>query len=171
MYGNRTSSTPNITTTLSNNKQRTTTLCHQHCHQAIQITSEIIHGKWCCELMTMGFFGLGCFVFCTPTLQKAALTNMPPTLLQMAKNNEDDTSNSDRDSTIRYSPPKHSKEFLRHLESVKSSWPYNDDEDVADQAKDDVLSNSEYGVYCTGEPSIDPSRMLQGISEDDHDWM
>ncbi|KAL7448851.1 hypothetical protein ACHAWC_000977 [Mediolabrus comicus] len=93
---------------------------------------------------------------------------MPPALLQMAKNNEDDTSNS-------YSPPKHSKEFLRHLESVKSSWPYNDDsdkdKDVADQTKDGVLSNSEYGVYCTGEPSIDPSRMLQGISEDDHDWM
>ena len=123
----------------------------------------------------MGFFGLGCFVFCTPTLQKAALTNMPPAPLQMAKNNEDDTSNSD--STIRYSPPKHSKEFMRHLESVKSSWPYNDDdadnedEDVADQTKDDVLSNSEYGVYCTGEPSIDPSRMLQGISEDDQHWI
>lgn len=123
----------------------------------------------------MGFFGLGCFVVCTPTMQKAALYNMPPALLQkMANTNENDSSNTD--STMRYSPPKHSKEFLRHLESVKSSWPYNDDadkedEDVADQAKDDVLSNSEYGVYCTGEPSIDPSRMLQGISEDGHDWM
>lgn len=122
----------------------------------------------------MGFFGLGCFVVCTPTMQKAALYNMPPAL-QMKNTNENDSSNTD--STMRYSPPKHSKEFLRHLESVKSSWPYNDvadkeDEDVADQTKDNVvLSNSEYGVYCTGEPSIDPSRMLQGISEDDQDWI
>ena len=120
----------------------------------------------------MGFFGLGCFVVCTPTMQKAALY-MPPAL-QMKNTNGNDSSNTD--STMRYSPPKHSKEFLRHLESVKSSWPYNDDadkedEDVADQAKDDVLSNCEYGVYCTGEPSIDPSRMLQGISEDDQDWI
>lgn len=128
----------------------------------------------------MGLFGLGkyassecCFmIFCTPTMQKAALYNMPPAL-QMKNTNENDSSNTD--STMRYSPPKHSKEFLRHLESVKSSWPYNDDadkedEDVADQAKD-VLSNSEYGVYCTGEPSIDPSRMLQGLSEDDQDWI
>lgn len=121
----------------------------------------------------MGLFGLGCFVFCTPTLQKEALNNMPPALLQMKNTNENDSSNSE--NTMRYSPPKHSKEFLRHLESVKSSWPYNDDdadkEDEDDQIKDDVLSNSEYGVYCTGEPSIDPSRMLQGISEDDQDWI
>lgn len=129
----------------------------------------------------MGLFGLGkyassecCFmIFCTPTMQKAALYNMPPAL-QMKNTNENDSSNTD--STMRYSPPKHSKEFLRHLESVKSSWPYNDvadkeDEDVADQTKDNVLSNSEYGVYCTGEPSIDPSRMLKGISEDDQDWI
>ena len=27
------------------------------------------------------------------------------------------------------------------------------------------------GVYCTGEPHTDPSRMIQTVSDDDFDWM
>lgn len=90
---------------------------------------------------------------------------------QMATINDDtDENDIDSDGTRRYTPPKHSEAFLRHLESVQSSWPYNDDteEGVADETKD---NNSDYSVYCTGEPSIDPSRMLQSISDDDYDWI
>ena len=131
----------------------------------------------------MGLFGYAiseCFVYCTP-LQKAAQIPLlhgnimiSPAPLQLATIDDDKDENDEDNSegTTQYSPPKHSESFLRHLESVKSSWPYNDGsgEDVADQTKD-VSSNSEDGVYCTGEPSIDPSRMLQSVSDDDHDWM
>mmetsp|Transcript_4680 Transcript_4680/g.6827 ORF Transcript_4680/g.6827 Transcript_4680/m.6827 type:complete len:135 (+) Transcript_4680:129-533(+) len=85
-------------------------------------------------------------------------------------NHDADENDNDSDGTGRYTPTKHSEEFLSHLESVKSSWPYNDDvdEDAADQTID---NNSDYSVYCTGEPCMDPSRMLQSISDDDYDWV
>ena len=90
-------------------------------------------------------------------------------LCQMAKVNHD-TEENDKDSDgtgkYSYSPTKHSEDFLRHLESVKSSWPYNE-EDVTEQTN----IGSDYSVSCTGEPSMDPSRMLQNISDDDYDWV
>jgi hypothetical protein len=92
-------------------------------------------------------------------------------IIQMAV--DDDTvekNDKDSDGTGRYNPPKHSEAFLRHLESVKLSWPYNDNT-AADVADHKIDNNSEYSVYCTGEPSIDPSRMLQSISDDDYDWI
>ena len=66
----------------------------------------------------------------------------------------------------RYTPPKHSKAFLRHLQDIKSSWPSY--ENVENQA---IASNNDYKVECTGEPSEDPSRTLQRISDDDYDWI
>ena len=60
----------------------------------------------------------------------------------------------DSKTTKKYNPPSHSNDFLDHLQSVKSSWPDNDE-----------------GVYCTGEPSIDPSRILQSVVVDgESDW-
>ena len=88
----------------------------------------------------------------------------------MAKINngtEDNDKDSDGTGKYRYNPTKHSEDFLRHLENVKSSWPYNE-EDVTDQTVD---IGSDYSVSCTGEPSIDPSRMLQSLSDDDYDWV
>ena len=75
-----------------------------------------------------------------------------------------DEINKDREESGRYTPIKHSEEFLLHLESVKSSWPYKD-EDGTDQTID---NGSDYSVSCTGEPSMDPSRMLQSL---DYDWV
>jgi len=81
----------------------------------------------------------------------------------------DEKNDNDSYDTGKYNPPKHNDSFLRHLESVKSSWPFNDkiDEDDADP----TTKSNKYRVYCTGEPSIDPSRMLQSISDDDYDWI
>ena len=91
-------------------------------------------------------------------------------LCRMAKDNHD-TEGNDKGSDITgnstYNPTTHSEEFLRHLESVKSSWPYNG-EDVTDQTSD---ISSDYSVTCTGEPAMDPSRMLQSLSDDDYDWV
>jgi len=55
----------------------------------------------------------------------------------------------DSKTTKQYKPPSHSNDFLEHLQSVKSSWPDNEE-----------------GVHCTGEPSIDPSRILQSVVVD-----
>ena len=43
-----------------------------------------------------------------------------------------------------YKPPKFSNAFRQHMESIKGKFPTNDDE----------------GVDCTGEPAMDPSRMV-----------
>lgn len=60
-----------------------------------------------------------------------------------------------------YKSPSHSESFLKHLESVRSSWPYdpNDDESA-------IEGSEKSCVPCTGEPAIDPSRMLQNS-----DWI
>lgn len=63
-----------------------------------------------------------------------------------------DTTSSD------YKPPQHSSTFLQHLEQVRGAWP--------DKQKED-----EEGVECTGEPAIDPSRIVQAASGDDSNWM
>ena len=82
-------------------------------------------------------------------------------------NQDADDNDKDNEETGLYTPIKHSEEFLLHLESVKSSWPYKN-EDATDQTSD---NGSDYSVYCTGEPSMDPSRMLQSLSDDDYDWV
>ena len=65
-------------------------------------------------------------------------------------------------STTQHStmPPLHSESFLQHLENVKSSWkPDSSDDDVG-------------GVPCFGEPTIDPSRMVQNfIVDGDSNWI
>mmetsp|Transcript_22812 Transcript_22812/g.34572 ORF Transcript_22812/g.34572 Transcript_22812/m.34572 type:complete len:127 (+) Transcript_22812:78-458(+) len=126
----------------------------------------------------MGLFGAiatgiskECFVHSTFRRQLPLRRKDTNVLFEMKVINHDaDENDDDSDGTGRYTPTKHSEEFLRHLESVKSSWPYNDDvdEDAADQTID---NNSDYSVYCTGEPCMDPSRMLQSISDDDYDWI
>ena len=144
----------------------------------------------------MGLFGVNavttglskeCFVQSNNTFGQLALAQFPllcgqsnindlrrketnKIICRMTKNNHDTEGNDkDRDATGKtlYTPTKHSEEFLRHLESVKSSWPYNG-EDVTDQTSD---ISSDYSVQCTGEPSMDPSRMLQSLSDDDYDWV
>ena len=59
-----------------------------------------------------------------------------------------------------YKSPSHSASFLKHLESVRSSWPYDPNDDES------AIEGREKSVPCTGEPAIDPSRMLQ-----DADWI
>jgi len=56
-------------------------------------------------------------------------------------NNEDDESLK-KEST--YKPPVFSNSFKKHLEKVKGTFPDNDKE----------------GIECTGEPAMDPSRMV-----------
>ena len=80
-----------------------------------------------------------------------------------------------------YKPPAHSDSFLRHLESVKSSWPYdpnNSGDELDDDGRIDDENSNKYksisadgGVKCTGEPSIDPSRMLQSVVDGENDWI
>lgn len=76
---------------------------------------------------------------------------------------------------------RHSESFIRHLEAVKAAWP--DDglggDDCGGGLEDDGekpgagVGNGGIGggVYCTGEPHTDPSRMIQTVSDDDFDWM
>jgi len=47
-------------------------------------------------------------------------------------------------SNYRYKPPQFSDAFQKHMQEIKETFPVNDDD----------------GVDCTGEPSIDPSRMV-----------
>ena len=70
------------------------------------------------------------------------------------------TTNSISTTTRLYTPPLHSESFLQHLENVKSSWkPDSSDDDVG-------------GVPCFGEPTIDPSRMVQNsIVDGDSNWI
>ena len=70
-----------------------------------------------------------------------------------------------------YKPPGHSDSFLRHLEQVKSTWPSNTSDNNDDKLKTDANIDRNYGVYCTGEPSIDPSRMIQAVSDGESDWI
>ena len=81
-------------------------------------------------------------------------------MFQVANENEENREDE------RYTPPKHSEAFLRHLQDTKSSWPSR--ENVDNQA---IGNNSDYKVECTGEPAEDPSRTLQRISNDDYDWI
>mmetsp|Transcript_1675 Transcript_1675/g.2322 ORF Transcript_1675/g.2322 Transcript_1675/m.2322 type:complete len:135 (+) Transcript_1675:172-576(+) len=134
--------------------------------------------------MAVGLFGAiatkGCFIQRTfrPPVQRLPLLYGHSINLRRKETNiilsrmaiiDQDTDENDNDSkdTGRYTPIKHSEEFLLHLESVKSSWPYKD-EDGTDQTSD---SGSDYSVSCTGEPSMDPSRMLQSLTDDDYDWV
>ncbi len=76
-----------------------------------------------------------------------------------------------------FKPPAHSESFLLHLESVKSSWPHLSDsiDEEADAYLNDKMDNTRYlndeGVRCAGEPSIDPSRMLQSVVDYESDWI
>mmetsp|Transcript_10585 Transcript_10585/g.21350 ORF Transcript_10585/g.21350 Transcript_10585/m.21350 type:complete len:172 (+) Transcript_10585:655-1170(+) len=70
---------------------------------------------------------------------------------------ENDDPGSDTTSSD-YKPPQHSSNFLQHLEQVRGAWP--------DKQEDD-----EEGVECTGEPAVDPSRIVQAAPDDDSNWM
>ena len=77
-----------------------------------------------------------------------------------------------------FKPPAHSESFLLHLESVKSSWPHlsdSIDEEADAYLLNDKLDNTRYlndeGVRCAGEPTIDPSRMLQSVVDGESDWI
>lgn len=59
-----------------------------------------------------------------------------------------------------YKPPKHTESFLEHLKEVKRSWP-----------SDQTSESNENGVFCTGEPSVDPSRQIQAILDGESDWI
>ena len=68
----------------------------------------------------------------------------------MEDNNNNDDGNIEENVTkpyYRYKQPIFSKSFLNHLNQVKKQRGY------------DNINNE--GVDCTGEPSIDPSRMVQ----------
>ncbi len=76
-----------------------------------------------------------------------------------------------------FKPPAHSESFLLHLESVKSSWPHLSDsfDEEAEAYLNDKMDNTrclnDEGVRCAGEPSIDPSRMLQSVVDGESDWI
>jgi hypothetical protein len=78
-----------------------------------------------------------------------------------------------------YKPPKHSDSFLEHVKSVRSAWPSSeqasDKSDDSNGAENDLnVSGSEtntFGVFCTGEPSVDPSRQIQSILDGESDWI
>mmetsp|Transcript_20266 Transcript_20266/g.42199 ORF Transcript_20266/g.42199 Transcript_20266/m.42199 type:complete len:177 (-) Transcript_20266:392-922(-) len=78
-----------------------------------------------------------------------------------------------------YKPPQHSESFLRHLAQVKSSWPgdcddiNNFDEEGVDSSgiNDKTIGKISGGVYCTGEPAMDPSRLVQTIFDGESDWV
>ena len=105
------------------------------------------------------------------------------TLLQSRKDDSDDESpNVDGIDSAAYQSPQHSESFRRHLESVKSSWPYGhdtsdggDNEDTSDGGDNEKQSTLDFfdgGVQCPGEPAVDPSRMIQRITDDgESDWI
>eukprot|EP00581_Thalassiosira_minuscula_P016189 CAMPEP_0183731342 /NCGR_PEP_ID=MMETSP0737-20130205/35148_1 /TAXON_ID=385413 /ORGANISM="Thalassiosira miniscula, Strain CCMP1093" /LENGTH=190 /DNA_ID=CAMNT_0025964049 /DNA_START=1 /DNA_END=573 /DNA_ORIENTATION=- len=73
-----------------------------------------------------------------------------------------------------YKPPTHDESFLAHLESVKSSWTYDEEEDDTTTTNDSDKpsnNNNDWGVRCTGEPSIDPSRMVQSVVDGESNWI
>ena len=72
-----------------------------------------------------------------------------------------------------YKPPKHSAAFLEHLNEVKNAWPCEktSDDAIPDDNNDMQSDSTGYGVYCTGEPSIDPSRQVQSILDGESDWI
>jgi hypothetical protein len=74
----------------------------------------------------------------------------------------------------------HSESFLLHLESVRSSWPRSGggyiDHDASDKSHQehemyDIGCLNDGGVPCEGEPSIDPSRMMQGVFDGESYWI
>ena len=83
----------------------------------------------------------------------------------------DDHLDSSNGTCYHYNPPKHSESFLEHLNEVKKSWP-----NIADNLNELVNSTDDwpeqsYGVSCTGEPAVDPSRQIQSILDGEPDWM
>lgn len=100
------------------------------------------------------------------------------TSLEMTSDESDDYDDDEIDAKAKqycYKPPTHSDSFLNHLESVKSSWPYDpneDNEEISKTGTHEFNNLSDGGVRCTGEPSIDPSRMLQSVVVDgEADWI
>ena len=81
----------------------------------------------------------------------------------------------------KYQAVRHSESFIRHLEAVKAAWPdegLGGLEDDGEKTGPGVgnggisgIGGIGGGVYCTGEPHTDPSRMIQTVSDDDFDWM
>lgn len=67
-------------------------------------------------------------------------------------------SSSKQSDAPRYKPPNQSSSFLQHLEQVRLAWPDKQDGD-------------EEGVECSGEPAVDPSRIMQAAETDDSNWM
>ena len=57
---------------------------------------------------------------------------------------EDDDESLKQEASSTYKPPVFSSSFKKHLEKVKGAFPDNDKE----------------GIECTGEPAMDPSRMV-----------
>ncbi|KAL7473325.1 hypothetical protein ACHAXS_013781 [Conticribra weissflogii] len=78
-----------------------------------------------------------------------------------------------------YKPPQHSEYFLKHLAQVKSSWPGDGDDTNnfdgggvdSDGGYDKTTGKISGGVYCTGEPAMDPSRVVQTIFDGEADWV
>ncbi len=82
------------------------------------------------------------------TISAKSNKRRPQTILYESKGNEDESSEpgpiNEPDNLFKYKRPKFSEAFRKHMEEVKGSFPINEDE----------------GVDCTGEPSMDPSRMV-----------
>lgn len=72
-----------------------------------------------------------------------------------------------------YEPPKHSPAFLEHLNEVKNAWPseQSSDDEIRNENKNMQSDSTGYGVFCTGEPAIDPSRQVQSVFDGDSDWI
>ena len=71
-----------------------------------------------------------------------------------------------------YKPPVQSESFRKHLESVESSWPYDSEDAANDSNGGSNKVDSDGGVQCTGEPSMDPSRMIQNVLLDgESNWI
>jgi hypothetical protein len=68
---------------------------------------------------------------------------------QQQPEGDEDGKKDEKHNSKEYKPATFSKSFLAHMEQVKGGYSNSNN------------SNNEEGVDCTGEPSMDPSRMVQ----------
>ena len=71
-----------------------------------------------------------------------------------------------------YQSPQHSEDFLEHLNKVKEVWPCEGSSDHNYGKENDTeQSSTSYGVFCTGEPAVDPSRQIQSFLDEESHWI
>ena len=111
----------------------------------------------------------GCNVF----IRKNCCIKIDHTLLMKSNELNNEHLDSSNGTSNHYNPPKHSDSFLEHLNEVKKSWLNDADDlnDVVNSTDDGPEGSFNYGVVCTGEPAVDPSRQIQSILDGEPDWI